>query len=286
MSLSKTVLVVLRAHEQETIALERGRLIAERLHCRLAVLVAGTEAQRLERQAWLESELAAFSAAGQDICIEADADPDLADAVLRAQSRLQAGLVVKECDPRHSQLSWRAPADWQLLRQCPCPVLLVKRDIRWQGGKVLAAIEGQPQSERHRLLNQGILQLAALVTRSIEGQLHLVSAFPPPLQGGNPDELTAQQLESQWRQACIGQSASLVPAPAVMHIGEGPAEHWIPKIAGEDSYAVVVLGTVARSQFIGALLGNTAERILDAIHSDVLVLQPDNGEAALTLLEG
>jgi nucleotide-binding universal stress UspA family protein len=39
--------------------------------------------------------------------------------------------------------------------------------------------------------------------------------------------------------------------------------------------AVTVIGTVARTGFSGALIGNTAEVVLDALESDVLVLKPD-----------
>jgi len=38
---------------------------------------------------------------------------------------------------------------------------------------------------------------------------------------------------------------------------------------------VTVIGTVARSGLSGALIGNTAEVVLDAVESDVLVLKPD-----------
>jgi nucleotide-binding universal stress UspA family protein len=42
--------------------------------------------------------------------------------------------------------------------------------------------------------------------------------------------------------------------------------------------AVTVIGTVARSGLSGALIGNTAEVVLDAVESDVLVLKPQEIE--------
>ena len=38
---------------------------------------------------------------------------------------------------------------------------------------------------------------------------------------------------------------------------------------------MTIIGTVARTGFSGALMGNTAEVVLDALESDVLVLKPD-----------
>ncbi|MNN81792.1 Universal stress protein E [compost metagenome] len=40
--------------------------------------------------------------------------------------------------------------------------------------------------------------------------------------------------------------------------------------------AVTVIGSVARSGLSGALIGNTAEVVLDTLQSDVLVLKPDD----------
>ena len=40
--------------------------------------------------------------------------------------------------------------------------------------------------------------------------------------------------------------------------------------------AVTIIGTVARTGISGALIGNTAEVVLDALESDVLVLKPQS----------
>ena len=56
---------------------------------------------------------------------------------------------------------------------------------------------------------------------------------------------------------------------------EGPADVVIPQVAHQLDAAVTVIGTVARTGLSGALICNTAEVILDALESDVLVLKPD-----------
>jgi nucleotide-binding universal stress UspA family protein len=48
-----------------------------------------------------------------------------------------------------------------------------------------------------------------------------------------------------------------------------------------------VIGTVARTGLSGALIGNTAEVVLDAVETDVLVLKPDHAMRHLeSQLEG
>lgn len=61
-----------------------------------------------------------------------------------------------------------------------------------------------------------------------------------------------------------------------MHIKEGPADVLIPSMAKELDAVVTVIGTVARTGLSGALIGNTAEVVLDAVETDVLVLKPDH----------
>lgn len=52
----------------------------------------------------------------------------------------------------------------------------------------------------------------------------------------------------------------------------------IPFMAHKLRAVVTVIGTVARSGLSGALIGNTAEVVLDAVESDVLVLKPQEIE--------
>ncbi|MCY1525773.1 hypothetical protein D9M68_607660 [compost metagenome] len=47
-------------------------------------------------------------------------------------------------------------------------------------------------------------------------------------------------------------------------------------MARELNAALTVIGNVARTGLTGALIGNTAEMVLDALESDVLVLKPDD----------
>ena len=63
-------------------------------------------------------------------------------------------------------------------------------------------------------------------------------------------------------------------SPAHLQIEEGPADVLIPYTAKRLNAALTILGTVARTGLAGVLIGNTAEGVLDALDSDVLVLKP------------
>ena len=61
-----------------------------------------------------------------------------------------------------------------------------------------------------------------------------------------------------------------------IHIIEGlEPEEIIPDIASVVGVDLLVMGSVGRDGFEAALVGNTAEKILDELECDVLVLKPE-----------
>ncbi|MOA43988.1 Universal stress protein E [compost metagenome] len=67
-------------------------------------------------------------------------------------------------------------------------------------------------------------------------------------------------------------------------MAEGPADVLIPYTAKKYEAVVTVIGTVARTGISGALIGNTAEVVLDSLESDVLVLKSEEARVHLTEL--
>ena len=108
------------------------------------------------------------------------------------------------------------------------------------------------------------------------GQLHVISAHPSPmLSAADPTFQLSETIEARYREACKAFQAEYGVDDQHLHIEEGPADVLIPRTAHQLDAAVTVIGTVARTGFSGALIGNTAEVVLDALESDVLVLKPD-----------
>ncbi|MFZ3206600.1 MAG: universal stress protein, partial [Pseudomonas sp.] len=85
-----------------------------------------------------------------------------------------------------------------------------------------------------------------------------------------------ETIEARYRNECKAFQAEYDIAEERLHIAEGPADVLIPQVAHQLNAAVTVIGTVARTGLSGALIGNTAEVILDALDCDVLVLKPDD----------
>ena len=56
---------------------------------------------------------------------------------------------------------------------------------------------------------------------------------------------------------------------------EGEPELTIPQLVEKEHEDLVVMGTVARTGLAGALIGNTAEKILRRINCSLLAVKPD-----------
>lgn len=84
-----------------------------------------------------------------------------------------------------------------------------------------------------------------------------------------------ETIEARYREQCRSFQAEYDISDERLHVVEGPADVVIPQMAHRLGAAVTVIGTVARTGLSGALIGNTAEVVLDALESDVLVLKPD-----------
>lgn len=264
---NKKVLVALDASATAEKAFKRGVLIADRMGCQLEILwlflpLADHPLKRL---------IAALEVDGLSVKQHYQEEKTLLRDVLTRWKNDHFSLLVKSCDTTHKGLM--APLDWQLLRQTPCPVLLVKRDSLWEGGKIMAAVDPLSRKKSCLQLNQSVLMMAELVSREAKAELQVVVSYSPPMLGAEPVNQSANLSEERAASAAKALLTSMQLEASAYHLGEGPPEYWIPKVAEDQHAALVVIGTHGRDGIKGALLGNTAERILDRLSCDVLVLR-------------
>ena len=59
------------------------------------------------------------------------------------------------------------------------------------------------------------------------------------------------------------------------HVNEGLPEDVIQALSVELDAELVILGTIGRTGLSAALIGNTAEHVIDRLNCDVLALKPD-----------
>lgn len=173
------------------------------------------------------------------------------------------------------------PTDWHLVRKCPTPVLFVK-DMQWPAqGNILAAVNAVSENEQHLSLNKRIIKDAQFLCELANAKLNLVNAYPatpvniaieiPEFNPGLYNESVKKHHIESTNQ--LANEFNLTSDQCF--IEEGLPEDVIPDVASRLNSELVVIGTVGRTGLSAALVGNTAEHVIDSLDCDVLALKPD-----------
>ncbi|MEI6895578.1 MAG: universal stress protein UspE [Colwellia sp.] len=204
------------------------------------------------------------------------------EAIIKHVIEHQCDLVIKGTH-QHSKLKSVVftPTDWHILRKCPCPVLLVKEHEWPQQGNVLAALNIGSDEDEHISLNNSVTKQAKVIAQLISANVHLVNSYP-----GTPVNIAIEIPEfdaSEYNNAmkihhnkAMKKHAKSFDIPlSNTHVLEGLPETIIEQTALKIDAELVVLGTVGRTGISAALIGNTAEHVIDLLDCDVLALKPE-----------
>jgi universal stress protein E len=205
------------------------------------------------------------------------------EAIVRQAARSKADLIVAECHAgrRIAPLLLHL-TDWELLKHSPVPVLLVKNRTRYERPVLLAAVDPTHANAKPTHLDDEILKAAVTMQRALRGSLHAVHAFVPIPTDATPAELLNEHASATLEARARAKArARLDGALGKVRLGRGhrhlagehPA-HAIPRLARKIRCDIVVMGAVSRSGLRRLLIGNTAERIVDDLTCDVLVVKP------------
>jgi nucleotide-binding universal stress UspA family protein len=270
----RSILVVMDPQQAECLALKRAKLIAGVTQSHLHLLICD---KKQEHAAHLENIQASLLKEGYSVSSQQAWHENLYQTIITVQQAEGCGLVIKQHFPDNPlKKAILTPDDWKLLRYCPGPVLMVKTDTPWTGGVILAAVDVGNSDAEHRTLHSGIVSHGYDIAALAKGTLHVISAHPSPmLSAADPTFQLKETIEARYREQCKAFQAEYDVSNDRLHVEEGPADVLIPYTADKLKAVVTVIGTVARTGLSGALIGNTAEVVLDTLESDVLVLKPD-----------
>lgn len=210
-----------------------------------------------EYQQRLESMVAAESGSDVSISYEALWDADPVRAITQAAARCGAELIFKEAEP--IQVGGRMFSqrdDWALLRTSPCPVLLVKGHRGWKSRRILAAVNLLSEDDSHQRLNNLIISFAKRFAEGHGAEVHIVHAYSDSLNYPDRSRLVAQ---------------TGLPGERI-HVRAGAADEIVVETARALEVDLVLIGTVGRRGVSGLIIGNTAEKVLDQVECDVMVV--------------
>jgi universal stress protein E len=185
------------------------------------------------------------------------------EAVIRRAMAIGADLIVAHKHGHHRMPALLGHTDWALLRASPIPVLLIKSARARPRAAVIAAIDPSHTDAKPANLDRHILETAAAVSAALRAPLHAVHVTAPWAR--TPAHRRALQSE-------VARTADIKPART--HLLEGIPDVLLPITARRLRAGVVVMGDMSRRGLKRWFVGNTAERLIDDLACDLLIVKP------------
>jgi universal stress protein E len=258
-------------------------LYAEAWHGREVDVRSWQREVQTARREQLEKLAARIRKHGIDVDVAADWDYPPYEAIIRKAQRICADLVVIENHHgtgRHPARWLLSYTDWELLRLCPTPVLLVKNRRLYHRPRVLAAIDPSHTFAKPANLDRQILRAGAQLVHALRGELHALHAYVPavPMAPAMPDgpvaDVTSPEQLARGAQRQLARSVvGSVVKSCHWDMCEGRGSYAIPRTAKRERSAIIAMGVVSRSGLKRFFIGNTAESVMDAVTADILVVK-------------
>ncbi|MEZ5550741.1 MAG: universal stress protein [Pseudomonadales bacterium] len=201
------------------------------------------------------------------------------EGVLHAAAETDADLILKAADEKQAAgigALVRTPSEWNLLRHSKVPVMIVKPQAWPKTPTLLCALD--VFDETHQALNLDLLAQSRHLADALSADLCLVCAYPlfEPWVGELGAVKSYEEIKDAVEQDIRDRIAKLVKKAGIRYrhliLDEGQAAGVLARVCEEADAALLILGTHAREGVGGVLLGNTSERILHAVDTDVLTV--------------
>ena len=200
----------------------------------------------------------------------------IAEWVVAQCNRKDYAAVIKTGN--RSETFLYTPTDWHLLRECAAPVLLVA-DRKWHATKpVVAAVDLSSKSRVDKQLNDAVIIAAKRYASSLNTKVFVVHALHIPTVLTDLDLIDEYSHVKEMKEELHPSVARLARAHnlpvSAFKLKEGPVEKVITSESARLKAQLVVMGTVGRAGVKARIIGNTAEKVLSRLRTDVLAIKP------------
>jgi universal stress protein E len=221
------------------------------------------------------------------VTVDAVWDHPLHEGILRKIERANPTLVLKDTH-YHSAIrrSVFSNTDWHVIRDCSVPLWLVKPLEDPSIETLLVAVDPLHERDKPAKLDHKILDTAERIRAAVDGKLVVIHAFDPaPAYAVSTDAMSfpitepindaVAALRAQHQAAMDELTRAHAIPPADSHLMEGETREVLVGAVEEFNADLVVIGAVSRSALKRFVLGSTAERVLDFVPCDLLIVKPD-----------
>lgn len=232
------------------------------------------------RQEWLEKMLALADCDDLNVVAHTVWAKQIHQWINEHCERENISTVVKT--GHRSETFLYTPTDWHLIRECPAPVMLVA-DNKWKKAHpILAAIDLSSEKPVKRALNNRIIDHAWQLAKAMDTELHLVHALHTSVVLADLDIIDTaahtRKREEELKPRIEHLRNTWHLNPEQVHIVAGPAQKVIPSVANKIRADMVVMGTTGKTGLAAKVVGNTAEKVLTHLRTDLVAIKPAEKE--------
>lgn len=287
------ILVIIEPDAEQQPALNRARELAKLADCRLELMLADhmpylddgfyfdpIQAKELRhehgeiRLKELEALADPLREQGLEVsCVTAWGNPPYKEIISRIEGT-NPSLVIKAT--RHHNKVARlllSNADWELIRHCSSPLMLVK-DSPWRHDPViLTSVDPYHAHDKPASLDRRLIAESQSLAALTDASVHLFhSNWIPPMAG----VYTLVHDVNQDINVLHELANSTGVAEEHCHWSSDEITESLPKAVEKLNADLVVMGSVSRSKLDEFFLGSTAVRVLDSLECDVLVFRRES----------
>ncbi len=183
-------------------------------------------------------------------------------------------LVIKT--GHRSESLFYTPTDWHLFRDCYAPVYCVTKEHSRQKKVILACLDIATENYEKKQLNDYIIEAAFRLAVQTGGELHCchIVHIPSIVRELQLLDITAKVHREE-------KNVMAVMAPLLdeydikadnIHVREGDPGQVVPSLARKIKADCVVIGCLGRKGITGKFIGNTAEKAVKYLLTDLLVI--------------
>ena len=207
-------------------------------------------------------------------------------AIMQYLDQHNGDLVIKNTHHQNvMQRTFFSHTDWDLIRYSPVPLLLTKASAWPKKIKITVAVDPVNSEEKSKHLDTELITYAVNLANSLKATVDVLHVYDPTplLIYLDQPALDAGDITEQIRQQHLDALNGLVqpfdlPAARV-HLETGNPSTMIPDHLYQHDSNIVIMGATSRQGLDRLLIGHTAERILDRIAADILVIKAQENQS-------
>lgn len=212
-------------------------------------------------------------------------DYPIYEAIVRQVWKTRPDLLIADSHREGKLARWvLANTDWQLIRECPCPLWFVRSGELPRKLRLLVAVDPRHTHAKPAKLDDRLLQAARSIEHQLGAATSLVHAYETPASAvpAIMMEPIRLPLAPERTREFVASTTAAVTKLAGKHgldaadcaIREGVAHNVIPAEVRRRRADLLVMGAVSRSLLARPIIGSTAERVIDHVDCDLFVVKP------------